>query len=230
MPANRRRIEAVSPRRRVQCGPPGDYEIRRCRTLLARCLGMASAATDAMLFRLFLTDGTSIVSYGEFARVEDHVIFSMVMGGRGEPRLHAATLPANVIDWDRTTRQATSTRYQWYAATRGEDDFLRLSNDVAAVINKVLVDPRPRAGARSRAAGARDPGRMAARAFWLPSARRPRDPVVPRRGDIGSARGLGDDGLRGHAGRQYSRHHPRAARGHAVAAPADRPGLPRGRS
>ena len=94
-----------------------------------------------MLFRLFLTDGTSIVSYGEFARVEDQVIFSMVTGGNGEPRLHAATLPANVIDWDRTSRQANSTRYQWYAATRGEDDFLRLSNDVAGVINKVLVAP-----------------------------------------------------------------------------------------
>jgi hypothetical protein len=101
--------------------------------------GVASAATEAMLFRLFLTDGTSIISYGEFARVEDQVIFSMVMGGRDEPRLYAATLPANIIDWDRTSRQASSTRYQWYAATRGEDDFLRLSNDVAAVINQVLA-------------------------------------------------------------------------------------------
>lgn len=99
----------------------------------------ASAATEAMLFRLFLTDGTSVVSYGEFARVEDHVIFSMVMGGSDEPRLHTATLPASAVDWNRTNRQAASTRYQWYAATRGEDDFLRLSNDVAAVINQVLV-------------------------------------------------------------------------------------------
>jgi hypothetical protein len=101
--------------------------------------GVASGATDAMLFRLFLTDGTSIISYGEFARVEDHVIFSMLIGGRDEPRLYAATLPANLIDWERTSRQAASTRYQWYAATRGEDDFLRLSNDVAAVINQVVV-------------------------------------------------------------------------------------------
>jgi hypothetical protein len=99
----------------------------------------ASAATEAILFRLFLTDGSSIVSYGEFARVDDRVIFSMVVGGRGEPRLHAATLPASAIDWARTDRQASSTRYQWYAATRGEDDFLRLSNDVADVINQVLL-------------------------------------------------------------------------------------------
>jgi hypothetical protein len=92
-----------------------------------------------MLFRLFLTDGTSIVSYGEFARVDDRVIFSMVMGGSAEPRLHAATLPANVVDWARTDRHAASTRYHWYAETRGEDDFLRLSDDVAAVLNQVLL-------------------------------------------------------------------------------------------
>jgi hypothetical protein len=100
--------------------------------------GVASAATEAMLFRLFLTDGTSIVSYGEFARVDDRVIFSMVMGGKAEPRLHAATLPASIVDWARTDRHVASTRYQWYAETRGEDDFLRLSNDVAAVLNQVL--------------------------------------------------------------------------------------------
>jgi hypothetical protein len=100
--------------------------------------GVASAATEATLFRLFLTDGTSIVSYGEFARVDDRVIFSMAMGGGAEPRLHAATLPARVIDWERTDRHAASTRYQWYAQTRGEDDFLRLSDDVAAVLNQVL--------------------------------------------------------------------------------------------
>jgi hypothetical protein len=100
--------------------------------------GSAAAATGAMLFRLFLTDGTSIVSYGEFARVDDRVIFSMVMGGSAEPRLHAATLPASAVDWARTDRHAASTRYQWYAETRGEDDFLRLSNDVAAVLNQVL--------------------------------------------------------------------------------------------
>ena len=55
-----------------------------------------------MLFRLYLTDGTSIVSYGEFARVGDRVVFSMVMGGAEQPRLHATTLPASAIDWTRT--------------------------------------------------------------------------------------------------------------------------------
>ena len=98
-----------------------------------------AAAAEAMLFELYLTDGTSIVSYGEFARVGDRVVFSLVMGGTDQPRLHATTLPANAIDWTRTDRQAASTRYQWYAQARGEEDFTRLSNEVATVINAIVL-------------------------------------------------------------------------------------------
>ena len=106
--------------------------------VLAPCV--ASAASDAMLLRLFLTDGTSVVSYGEFARVDDRVIFSMPAGGAAaEPRLQAVTLPATVIDWPRTERYATSARYQRYAETRGDEDFLRLSNDVASALNEILL-------------------------------------------------------------------------------------------
>ena len=101
--------------------------------------GVGAAASDAMLLRLFLTNGTSVVSYGEFARVDDHVVFSMVIGGDAEPRLHAATLPAGAIDWARTNQHAASTRYQRYAQTRGEEEFLRLSDGVAGVLNEVLL-------------------------------------------------------------------------------------------
>lgn len=94
--------------------------------------------SDPLLFRLFLNDGTSLVSYGEFTRLDDRVIFSLVAGGGVEPRLQVATLPASTIDWERTDRHAASTRYQWYANTRGEADFLRLSNDVADVLNQVV--------------------------------------------------------------------------------------------
>jgi hypothetical protein len=44
-----------------------------------------------------------------------------------------------MVDWPRTDRHAASARYQRYAATRGEDDFLRLNNDVAAVLNEILL-------------------------------------------------------------------------------------------
>src|SRR3989442_1420376 len=39
------------------------------------------SASGAMFLRLFLVDGTPIASYGEFARVSDHVVFSMPVGG-----------------------------------------------------------------------------------------------------------------------------------------------------
>ena len=101
---------------------------------------VAGAAPDAMLLRLFLTDGTSVVSFGEYARVDDRVIFSMPAGGAAdEPRLQAVTLPSRVIDWPRTERYAATARYQRYAETRGDEDFTRLSNDVAAVLNEILL-------------------------------------------------------------------------------------------
>lgn len=102
--------------------------------------GVARAATDALLLRVFLTDGSSLVSYGEYARVDDRVIFSMIVGGSADaPRLQAVTLPATVVDWPRTDRHAASARYQQYAQTRGENDFVRLNNDVAAVLNEILL-------------------------------------------------------------------------------------------
>jgi hypothetical protein len=97
-----------------------------------------AAASDPMLFTLFLTDGTSLVSFGEFARVDDRVVFSLAGGSSAEPRLQVATLSASKIDWPRTDRHAASTRYQWYATTRGEEDFLRLSDNVADVLNQVV--------------------------------------------------------------------------------------------
>jgi hypothetical protein len=69
------------------------------------------AATDATLFRLFLTDGSSVVSYGEYARLDDRVIFSMPAGGPADqPRLHVVSLPASAIDWTRTDRYSASAR------------------------------------------------------------------------------------------------------------------------
>jgi hypothetical protein len=103
-----------------------------------------SAASDATLLRLFLSDGTPLVSYGEFATVEDRVIFSMPVGGTAaDPRLHVVSIPAKAVDWERTDRYAASARYQQYATTRGEDDFARLSSEVARVLNEVALATEP---------------------------------------------------------------------------------------
>ena len=98
-------------------GPRTSFVIARLILLAVLSLAVpgAAAAAEAMLFQLYLTDGTSIVSYGEFARAGDRVVFSMVMGGTDQPRLHATTLPVGAVDWARTDLHAASTRYQWYA-------------------------------------------------------------------------------------------------------------------
>lgn len=107
----------------------------------------AEAATDATLLRLFLADGSSVVSFGEFARVADRVVFSMPVGGPlDQPRLQVVTLPVAAVDWSRTDRYADSARYQRYADTRGEDDVLRLTTEAARVLNEIaLTTDRSRA-------------------------------------------------------------------------------------
>src|ERR671923_130943 len=76
-------------------------------------------------------DGTSVVTYGELARVDDHVIFSMPVGGtEDDPRLHPVRLAAALVDWQRTDRYAASARYQQYVG-RAESDYQRLTDEVA---------------------------------------------------------------------------------------------------
>lgn len=100
----------------------------------------ADAASDATLFRIFLKDGSAVVSYGEFARVEDRVVFSTPVGGTpDDPRLHLVTLPEAAIDWPRTDQYSASARYQQYVLTRGEQDFQALNNEVARVLNEIAL-------------------------------------------------------------------------------------------
>jgi hypothetical protein len=111
-----------------------------CLLMLCTTCTPSAAATDATLFRLFLTDGSSLVSFGEYARVADRVIFSMPVGGPlDQPRLQVVTVPSSVVDWPRTDRYAVSARYQRYADTRGEEDFAQLTNDVARVLNEIAL-------------------------------------------------------------------------------------------
>jgi hypothetical protein len=109
-------------------------------TFCAAVAPRAHAEIDATLFRVFFIDGTSVVSFGELARVNDQVIFSMPVGGSPQdPRLHPVTLEASLVDWARTERHAVSARYQQYAATRAETDYQRLSDEVAALLNDIAV-------------------------------------------------------------------------------------------
>jgi hypothetical protein len=120
--------------------------IFRAAVLLAVVVGVAplAHASDAMFLRLFLVDGTPLVSYGEFARLNEHVVFSMPIGGTSEaPRLHLVSIPSTSIDWNRTDRYLASARYQHYAVTSGEQDYARFTDDVARVLNEVAHATEP---------------------------------------------------------------------------------------
>jgi hypothetical protein len=114
-------------------------------------IGLAAPAIaqdgESGLFRLFLTDGRVLTSYGEWARLDDRVVFSMPTR-RGDPtaELHLVTIPASQVDWARTDRYATALRARAYAATRGEADFAQLGDTVARTLNEIatLKDPNER--------------------------------------------------------------------------------------
>ena len=88
----------------------------------------ASAADDATLFRLFLRDGMSLISYGEYARVADRVVFSMPTAAGPNPPLQLVNIAADRVDWQRTNRYAESARSARYVATQGEIDYAALSD------------------------------------------------------------------------------------------------------
>src|SRR5262245_29399516 len=103
--------------------------------LLTRAM-TASAADSATMFRVFLTDGRSLISYGELARVGDRVVFSMPIDAVANPSLRLVDIPADQVDWDRTERYAVSARSGRYVETQAEADYTELSNQITAALNE----------------------------------------------------------------------------------------------
>ena len=129
---------------------------RRIRVIIvtALCLGGAlrpqallagqDSPGELSLFRIFLKDGSTVVSYGEFARVGDEVVLSMPLGADlKKPTLQLLTLPADSVDWPRTDEYSNSVRYQQYALSRGEEDFATLSNEIAGILNEIVLQTDP---------------------------------------------------------------------------------------
>lgn len=123
--------------------------------LLPAAGARATADENATLLRVFLRDGSSLVSFGEPARVGDRVVFSMPTSAVPNPPLHLVNLPADRVDWDRTDRYATSARRTQYLNTQAELDFASLSNRLAQTLNEVAAtaDPAQRLAIVERARG-----------------------------------------------------------------------------
>ena len=114
----------------------------------------AQISSDPTLFRVFLSDGRVLSSYGEWIRLDDRVIFSMPLRATGEQTdLHLVSIPANRVDWDKTTVYAESVRAAAYTTSRGEADFARFSDDVARALNEVaqIADAKTRLETAERA-------------------------------------------------------------------------------
>ena len=108
---------------------------------LALAFSLVSApasADDVVLYRVFLTDGSALASYGEFARVADKVVFSMPLGGTpSDPRLELVSVPASAVDWTATERYADAARAARYASTSGERDYAKLTTNIASALNQI---------------------------------------------------------------------------------------------
>ena len=102
-------------------------------------------AAEALLYRIFLQDGSTLVSYGDFARVADRVVFSIPIGGLDtqSPALHLVSIAESSVDWERTDQYAQATRARHYAATQGEVDFDALSTEVARALHDVATTKDP---------------------------------------------------------------------------------------
>jgi hypothetical protein len=110
---------------------------------LVLAAGGAEAADNATLLRVFLKDGSSLVSYGEPARVDGRVIFSMPTAAMPNPPLHLIDIAVDRVDWERTERYAASARAAHYIQTRAEHDYAALSNEIAAALNDVSLTTDP---------------------------------------------------------------------------------------
>src|SRR5262245_57742124 len=127
-------------------GRPGSVVVAGFALAAALALPATARADDATLLRVFLKDGTSLVSYGEPAHVGDRVVFSMPTGASPNPPLHLVNLSADRVDWDRTNRYSSSARASHYIANRAEMDYAALSNTIADALNQVSLtaDPQQR--------------------------------------------------------------------------------------
>lgn len=128
-------------------------------TLVAWCLVCTTAplsASEKALYRIFLQDGTALVSYGEYARVAGRVVFTVPVGALDPaPQLQLVSIADTVVDWRRTEEYTEAVRARRYAETRGEDDFALLSNHVAVALNEVAhtKDPARRLALAEEARG-----------------------------------------------------------------------------
>ena len=171
------------------------WQVRRAWRRYSAVTGAAAVAprrpsASRVLFRVFLSDGRVLSSYGEWARLDDRVIFSMPTQLSRDPvELHLITIPSQRVDWPRTEMYAESVRAAAYAAHRGDADFAVFTSEVAKTLNEVAEDLESARAARHGRTGPAEARRLAGRALRLSRRRSARSAERARRGDRATARG-----------------------------------------
>jgi hypothetical protein len=101
-----------------------------------------ATAADPTLLRVFLKDGSMLVSYGEFSRVGDHVVISLPI--QMDPlKLQVVSIPEDRVNWEKTDAYADSARATRYAAVRGPADFAALNASVSQALNDIGLQQDP---------------------------------------------------------------------------------------
>lgn len=107
----------------------------------------AQAIDPGAVFRVFLTSGEALPSYGESAVVGDRVVFTLLVGStQGQTAMQLVSLPRTSVDLERTVRYARSIRGRYYAATRGEVDYAAIRLEAQRALEQVTssADPKKR--------------------------------------------------------------------------------------
>ena len=105
---------------------------------------LVSTLEGATIFRVFLKDGTSLLSYGELARVDNRVVFSMPTSAAiANPPLHLVNIAADHVDWERTTRYADSVRATHYLATMADSHYAMLTVEIGQTLNDLSLTTDP---------------------------------------------------------------------------------------
>ncbi len=122
-------------------GAPGSLVPSEAAVARERASG---AQEPSLAFRLFLKDGTPVVTLGEYTRAAGRVTFTLPIGTLEVPAsLQLVSLPEQVVDWERTSRYTDAVRAKRYAATRGEADFTALTIEAARALTEVAISADP---------------------------------------------------------------------------------------
>ena len=102
---------------------------------VAGATARAWAQPSLETFRIFLRDGRVLTSYGEFARVDDDLVFVVTQGERLGVEAHdLITVSVAKVDMPRTIEYAGALRTARYGTTRGEREYLNFTEDISRAL------------------------------------------------------------------------------------------------